>query len=303
MINTAQVIRFAIESGFVRAGVSQPTMASKYVTAFKEWTDAGHSAGMHWMYKYYDFPAYLQARFGWAKSVLVVVDNYLQPGNWPVEFPKVARYAWGADYHRVVERKLKRICRIIREMEPATIARTYVDAGPVMQKAFAAQAGLGWIGKNNLLIVPEIGSYCFIGIVFLSIDLEFNEPMAGRCGGCRRCLAACPNGALTDGYKLDARRCTAYLTIEKEGEFSAAEKELLHGWLYGCDLCQEACPYNQTWTQPGDQQYGESFASLGRSLNDWLKLTESEFLTLFRNHPVKRLGYDLWRRNLHALMK
>jgi len=300
---TEEVLRLATEAGFTRAGISPPSLSSQYVKAFQKYTDAGRFGTMRWMRRYYNFAEYIQERFPWAESVLVVVDNYYQSGEWPEEFPKIARYAWGADYHKIVARKLKRVFLKIKALEPATIARAYVDAGPVMQKAFAVQAGLGWIGKNDLLIVPDVGSYCFIGTLFLNYKLQFNEPLPERCGNCRKCLEACPTGALIAEHSLDARRCTTYLTIEEEREFSASEAANLHGWLYGCDTCQMVCPHNQKWNQPGDPQYGAYFEEFGKSVDDWLKLTENEFKQVFRNSPIRRHGFAAWRRNLLALAK
>jgi len=299
---TNEIIHIAGEAGFARAGVSPPSLSEKYVTAYQQRSEAGFFGTMNWMRRFYDYPTYLQNRLPWAKSVLVAIDNYFQAAEWPAGIPKIARYAWGADYHKVIARKLKKVCRRIKDLVPEVIYRAYVDNGPIMQKAFAAQAGLGWIGKNSLLIVPGIGSYCFIGIVFLSIELNFNVPITAQCGRCRRCLEACPNKALVNEYALDARRCTAYLTIEKTGDFTASEMEKLQGWLYGCDICQIACPYNRKWNRPGDAQYGAYFKEFGKPVDDWLKLTEDEFDQFFRNSPIRRRGFASWRRNLRALV-
>jgi epoxyqueuosine reductase len=258
---------------------------------------------MSWMRKYYDFQNYQKTYFSWAKSVLVVADNYFQALEWPAGIPQIARYAWGRDYHKVIKQKLTKVSREINSLEPAAVTRIYVDSGPVMQKIFAWQAGLGWIGKNNLLIVPDLGSYCFIGIVFLNLELGFNEPMSSLCGDCQLCLDACPNKALVDERLLDARLCTAYLTIEKDGEFSATEAENLHGWVYGCDTCQKICPFNQKWNRPGDAQYCEYYPKFSKSLTEWLKLTEEEFSEIFGDSPIRRIGFANWRRNLLALRK
>ncbi|HPC36999.1 MAG TPA: tRNA epoxyqueuosine(34) reductase QueG [Candidatus Marinimicrobia bacterium] len=297
---TTEIMRLAKSSGFARAGISPPFLEDKYVTAFQRWIDAGFLGSMSWMRKYYDFQDYLKTNFGWAKSVLVVADNYFQNVEWLTGIPKIARYAWGQDYHRVVEQKLARVCREINFLEPAAVTCIFVDSGPVMQKIFAWQAGLGWIGKNNLLIVPELGSYCFIGMVFLNLEISFNEPLSNSCGDCQLCLDACPNKALVDEHLLDARLCTAYLTIEKDGEFSEIEKKNLRGWVYGCDTCQKICPYNQRWNRPGDVRYSEYYSKFSKSLSEWLKVTEDEFGEIFQDSPIRRIGFTNWRRNLLA---
>ena len=300
---TAEIIRLAENSGLARVGISPPFLDYKYITFFQQWIDAGFLGTMSWMRKYYDFQNYQKTYFSWAKSVLVVADNYFQALEWPAGIPQIARYAWGRDYHKVIKQKLTKVSREINSLEPAAVTRIYVDSGPVMQKIFAWQAGLGWIGKNNLLIVPDLGSYCFIGIVFLNLELGFNEPMSSLCGDCQLCLDACPNKALVDERLLDARLCTAYLTIEKDGEFSATEAENLHGWVYGCDTCQSICPYNQKWNRPGDAQYCEYYPKFSKSLTEWLKLTEEEFSEIFGDSPIRRIGFANWRRNLLALRK
>ncbi|MBP7886768.1 MAG: tRNA epoxyqueuosine(34) reductase QueG [Candidatus Marinimicrobia bacterium] len=300
---TAEIIRLAENSGLARVGISPPFLDYKYITFFQQWIDAGFLGTMSWMRKYYDFQNYQKTYFSWAKSVLVVADNYFQALEWPAGIPQIARYAWGRDYHKVIKQKLTKVSREINSLEPAAVTRIYVDSGPVMQKIFAWQAGLGWIGKNNLLIVPDLGSYCFIGIVFLNLELGFNEPMSSLCGDCQLCLDACPNKALVDERLLDARLCTAYLTIEKDGEFSATEAENLHGWVYGCDTCQKICPFNQKWNRPGDAQYCEYYPKFSKSLTEWLKLTEEEFSEIFGDSPIRRIGFANWRRNLLALRK
>lgn len=300
---TAEIIRLAENSGLARVGISPPFLDYKYITFFQQWIDAGFLGTMSWMRKYYDFQNYLKTYFSWAKSVLVVADNYFQNVEWPTGIPKIARYAWGKDYHKVVKQKLAKISREINLLEPATVSRIYVDSGPVMQKIFAWQAGLGWIGKNNLLIVPDLGSYCFIGMIFLNLELHFNEPQSNLCGDCQLCRDACPNQALVDEHLLDARLCTAYLTIEKDSEFSMAEKENLRGWIYGCDTCQKICPYNQKWKRPGDTRYSEYYSEFSKSLTDWLKVTEDEFGEIFRDSPIRRIGFANWRRNLLTLRK
>ena len=184
---TAEIIRLAENSGLARVGISPPFLDYKYITFFQQWIDAGFLGTMSWMRKYYDFQNYQKTYFSWAKSVLVVADNYFQNVEWPTGIPKIARYAWGKDYHKVVKQKLAKVSREINLLEPATVSRIYVYSGKKKKKIFAWQAGLGWVGKNNLLIVPDLGSYCFIGMIFLNLELHFNEPQSSLCGDCQLC--------------------------------------------------------------------------------------------------------------------
>src|SRR3989441_1982581 len=187
-----------------------------------------------------------------AKVAVVTLTNYFHnPGPPARGQPRVAQYAQSADYHRVLGRRLARLADAIRELVPGSTTRAYVDAGPVPERELAQRAGLGWIGKNMMLIHPALGSFTFIGVVLtdaaLAADLPFD---VDRCGTCRRCLDACPTDAFAAPRELDARRCIAYLTIEKRGAFTAAERAMVGGWVFGCDICQDVCPWNVKFARP-----------------------------------------------------
>jgi epoxyqueuosine reductase len=164
---------------------------------------------------------------------------------------RVAQYAWSEDYHGILGRRLDRLAQAIRDVQPGAQTRCYVDAGPVPERDLAQRAGLGWIGKNTMLIHPDLGSFTFVGVVFTDAELAADLPFdADRCGSCRRCLEACPTGAFLEPHVMDARRCISYLTIEHRGAFASQEQEMISDWLFGCDICQDVCPWNVTFARP-----------------------------------------------------
>ncbi|MBX3026085.1 tRNA epoxyqueuosine(34) reductase QueG [bacterium] len=238
--------------GFHAAGVCD--LAPIERDALRRWLDAGHAATMTYMHRQAARrrePARIVAG---ARRAVVVLERY-SPGPPPADAAaRVARYAWSEDYHRVLGDRLARLAQALVALGATPGAtRPYVDAGPVPERELAQRAGLGWIAKNTMLIDPRQGSYTFIASVLTDLELAVDAPFtADHCGRCRACLDACPTGALPAARTLDARRCISYLTIERRGPFSAAEGAAIGDWLFGCDLCQEACPWNKFAGPPTD---------------------------------------------------
>ena len=300
-LTTEQVLTEAGRVGFDRAGVTLPILHTKYTAAFRQWLAADSAGEMHWMRKWSNFDQVIRRRWAWAQSVIVVCRNYYQKQE-PFAGPRLARYAMGQDYHLIMPELMDRLIENLKRIYPKLRTQIYSDTGPVLQKAFAEQAGIGWIGKNTLLIVPDIGSFVFIGLIFCDCELQPTSPLTEDCGDCTFCLRNCPNAALVQPGVLDAHRCIAYLTIEKQSAFTAAERKNLHNWLYGCDLCQECCPKNQQWAKTtGEQRFLVHAESLRRTWVEWCQLDARRFAELFRCSAVQRLGYRRFRRNLAAL--
>jgi len=263
----------------------------------------------------------VRKKFPWAKSVLCVGLSYWQEsvvsGQWSVaggqtaeEEPrvegKIARYAWGRDYHKVVEGKLKRLERRIREAfsgEPMEM-RAYVDTGPLLERELAARAGLGWVGKNTLLIHPRQGSWFVLGELVLSLELEADEPLGDHCGTCTRCIEACPTRAITP-YSVDARTCISYLTLEHRAEIPAA----VHGpmreaeYLIGCDICQEVCPFNGEGRPvvTGEPDFTLRAPAPAVPLAEVLAWQEQEWDILTRGRAGRRAKFEMWKRNARVL--
>ncbi len=240
---TESVKALAQELGFDRVAIG-PAVPPEHGPAFRQWVEAGHAGTM----------AYLERRteerldpgrlLPGALSIVCVALNYYQGEADDRSWEPVARYAWGRDYHDVITPRLERLGAYLRDAGSAR-CRAYVDTGPVLEREVAARAGLGWIGKNTMLLHPALGSWFFIGVLLTTAELEHDAPLPDRCGSCRACLDVCPTQAFVAPYVLDARRCVSYLTIEHQGPIDAALHEGVGHWQFGCDLCQSVCPWNR----------------------------------------------------------
>jgi epoxyqueuosine reductase len=296
---------WALEAGFDRAGVAG-LEASVHGEAFLRWLARGDQAGMGWLERR------AEARLDPAKvvpgtrSVLCVALQYSPlDGEQEAEgdlWPGVARYARGRDYHDVMQEHLKALEARIAGAFPGTVSRRYVDTGPVLERELAARAGLGVVGKNTNLLHPEAGSWFLLGELFLSLDLAPDVPLADLCGSCTRCLDACPTGALPEPYHLDSNRCISYLTIEHRGALSEAARERVGDWVFGCDICQEVCPWN---TAPAGADHPGLRLPDGRrelDLASLLRLSRDEYVERFRGSPMKRAKLEGLQRNAAVAM-
>lgn len=296
--------------GFDLLGVAPPVPPPEAVRAYREWLGANYHGDMAYMAR----PDRVARREDPAlilpgvRAVVCVAVNYY-PGNFPdgpgTSFGRISRYAWGADYHDWMLPRLEELAAFIRERAGgAARHRAYTDTGPVLERALAARAGLGFIGKNACLIHPRFGSWLFLGEILVDVDLPFTgPPMLPRCGTCTRCLDACPTGALVAPYVLDARRCISYLTIEFRGEIPSDLRPRLRDWVYGCDVCQEVCPWNRFARPTAVADFLP--ASPDRAappLDNLLALDEEEFRRRFGGSPIARIGLERLRRNARALL-
>ncbi|MBI2981491.1 MAG: tRNA epoxyqueuosine(34) reductase QueG, partial [Deltaproteobacteria bacterium] len=213
----------------------------------------------------------------------------------------ISSYAWGEDYHRIIGEKLTELSEFIkREIDPDAMTKNHVDTGPILERSYAARAGLGWIGKNSCLINNGVGSFFFLGEILTTVALDDDQPAFDQCGSCTKCLDACPTGALPEPGVLDAPKCISYLTIEHKGGFTDEQKKMVGDHLYGCDICQEVCPYNDRIQASSDKAFypRELFRS-----PDWErleKINEGEFKAIRKGSPMERIRWDQWRRHLEA---
>ena len=239
---TESVKALASELGFDLVAVG-PAGPPEHGPALRRWVEAGHAATMGYLARRQEErldPAHLLPG---VRSVVCVALNYYQGEAVDPSWKPVARYAWGRDYHDVIAPRLDRLAEHLHHAAGAR-SRGYVDTGPVLERDLAARAGLGWIGKNTMLLHPRLGSWFFIGVVLTTAELAHDQPLADRCGSCRACLDACPTGAFVAPYVLDARRCVSYLTIEHRGDIEPERRAGMAGWQFGCDVCQDVCPWN-----------------------------------------------------------
>lgn len=303
MITSVQIESIMIRQ-FTAFGISKPSLDSKYISRYRNWLEKGYYADMSWMVRSAADRFDIRRKFPWVKAILVGLDNYYSQPIFAKSGLRFSRYALGIDYHRLVKKKLETVLAQIRNVDPDVRGRVYVDTGSFMEKAYAEQAGLGWIGKNGLFIAENIGSYCFIGIILLSVELPVTGGAVNRCGSCTACLESCPTGAIVAPGMLDARRCISYLTVEKRDGFSEQEAGWLNGWVYGCDVCQEGCPWNIRWQKATtDGGYTNNRTKIYQLIEFGNGINMDKFKAVFKNSAVKRLKFENWIRNIDTVFR
>ena len=298
----AAVKRRAAELGFLGCGITDPSPLPDG-ERLDRWLASGYGGVMRYLHRQARKRKDPRLIVPGAKSVVVVLDNYYDGDQDPGPPPKLARYARGHDYHTVTRARLERLAEVLRA-EGATIAHTYTDSGPVPERALALRAGLGWIGKNSMLISPGTGSFFFIGTIFTDLALELDSAVVtDHCGSCTRCLDACPTGALVEPRVLDATRCISYLTIEQKGPIPEPFAQRLDGWVFGCDICNEVCPWNQRFAEATSVEEFRSLDLLGGAAPDLFEgMEEEEFSRRFGDTPLERPGLHGMRRNFQAAL-
>ena len=298
-ILTAKIKEICLDSGFFKIGISKAEKLYEEKIRLKNWLDGNRNAVMNWINK--SFEKRVDVRKVKEDAVSVVSLAYLYDS--PFEhspnpgIPKISRYAWGEkDYHKVLKKKLKSICKEIESISPGVTTKYYVDDGPVMDKVWAVKSGIGWMGKHTNVINPESGSFFFLSEILINIELEYDEPMEDMCGTCKICISACPTGAIYEPYKLNANLCISYQTIEIKGEIP--EYIDLNGWIFGCDICQDVCPFNKRKFFTEDINFYPKKNIFNKSYEELLNLTEEQFNKEFEGSAVRRTKYGGWRRNL-----
>jgi epoxyqueuosine reductase len=291
----------ARELGFDLVGIA-PAESSQYQAYFRQWLDEGQAGTMHYLADRFEERTQPSAYFGGAVSVVCVALNYhaaLEPvaPEQQSHHARVARYALGDDYHEIIKDRLYDLADWIRETVPGSRTRCGVDTVPVMEKELAARAGIGWVGKNTCVINPRLGSWLLLGEVLTTIPLPADEPATDHCGSCTRCLDACPTGAITAPYQLDARRCISYLTIEHRGEIADELKPQIGDWLYGCDVCQDVCPHNRHQPDALDPALQPRFPTGGLDVREVLTWDEDTYRAKLRHSAMKRVKLPVLQRN------
>jgi len=258
---------------------------------FCNWLDEGEHGEMSYLERGEEKRRDPQKVLAGARSIVVLAMNYFQghrnAGHPPPVTGRIARYAWGDDYHDLIDRKLHQIDEFLREFGGQQ--KCYVDTGPVLERDHAAQAGIGWHGKSTMLINEGLGTWFFLAEVLTTLELTPDEPVPDRCGTCQRCIKACPTGAITAPHRLDARRCISYLTIELKGSIPLELRPLIGDRIFGCDDCLDACPWNRFAQASRETAFLACPATVGIPLRDYLSLSDDEFRALFRNSPIKRI--------------
>lgn len=288
-----------LELGFDMVGISKAEQLTDEAYNLERWLSEHHHGAMAYMANHFDKRIDPRKLVAGAKSVISVIHNYYPDPEHrqPEGAPKISRYAWGADYHKVLKRKLYQLFEWIQTEAGAQInGRVFVDSAPVMDKSWARRAGLGWIGKHTNLITPRRGSYFFIGEIILDLELEADGPMKDYCGTCTRCIDACPTEALTP-YQIDATKCISYLTIELREDMPSEYQDKTEGWIYGCDICQEVCPWNRFSTPHAGKEFSPLF-HVSLTADDWEELEESRFKWLRKKTAMDRISWSKIKDNL-----
>ncbi|MFZ4413805.1 MAG: tRNA epoxyqueuosine(34) reductase QueG [Bacteroidales bacterium] len=293
----------AICLGFSYCGIAKITPLEKESSYLKEWLEKSFHGEMQYMENHFEKRTNPASLIENAKSVISVLLNYF-PSNSLEESDnyKIAKYAYGKDYHFIVKSRLNSIIELIQAEFPDAVSRAFCDSAPVMDKVWAERSGLGWIGKNTLLTTPKAGSFFLIGEIITDVEFCYDTPIKDHCGNCTRCMDACPAQAIVAPYQLDARKCISYQTIEYKNDLSSEMKMTQNDWIFGCDICQDVCPWNVRFAKPNqdaDLQPGENLLNMRK--HDWQQLSKPDFIKLFKNTALERTGYLRLKRNIADL--
>jgi epoxyqueuosine reductase len=293
----------ALELGFLDCGIARANYLSEDSARLRLWLENGYHGEMQYMENHFEKRSDPRRLLDGARSVIVVLQNYHTPEKQlDPTAPRISKYAYGKDYHKIVRKKLRKLQHWMRAEVGPCSGRVFVDSAPVMERAWAFRAGLGWIGKHSLLLNRKYGSWFFLGVIISNLHLEPDRPANEYCGDCTRCIDACPTGAILEGRTVDARKCISYLTIELKGKNIPQE---FHGRMenraFGCDICQDVCPWNNN-AHPHDESWlNPRPGLLELSREDWWNFNEKRFERIFEGSAVKRIKFQGLRRNLDFL--
>jgi epoxyqueuosine reductase len=299
---SSQVKQKALELGFQKVGIAKvDRVVGAEVQRLQAWLALGYQADMDWMAnpKRQDISSVMPE----VRSLICVALNYYTPHQRPnqPEYAKISRYGWGRDYHKVLHKKLKALSNWLQQQREGIQALTYADTGPVQDKVWAQRAGIGWIAKNGNVITREYGSWVFLGEVLTNLDLTPDSPHTEHCGSCTRCIEACPTGAITQPFVVDANRCIAYHTIENRAEkLPDALLPHLQGWVAGCDICQDVCPWNQRFAKETDVAFQPYPWNIAPKLAELAEISDEDWDKRFPASALRRIKPEMLRRNARA---
>ncbi|WP_255399499.1 tRNA epoxyqueuosine(34) reductase QueG [Roseivirga sp. 4D4] len=295
----------AQDLGFDFCGISKAEFLSEEAPRLEKWLKNKAHGEMSYMENHFDKRLDPTQLVPGAKSVVSLLYNYYPEkdlASHQTDNPKIAKYAYGKDYHFVIKDKLKEFMHLLEEQVGQVEGRVFVDSAPVMERQWAAKSGLGWIGKNTLLINKDRGSFYFLAELIIDLELEVDGPIKDYCGTCTKCIDACPTDAITP-YELDASKCISYLTIELKDQLPSEFKGKMEGWAFGCDICQDVCPWNRFSKPHTEPEFHPKDELIELFNNNWQDLTEEVFRSVFKGSAVKRTKFEGLKRNLDFLKK
>ena len=301
--NTQQIKQFARSLGFSYCGIAKAQPLDEDARRLEAWLKKGMHGKMAYMENHFDLRIDPAKLVPGAKSVITLLLNYFPSETQVDSSYKIARYAYGKDYHDVIRSKLHALLSLIKEHIGEVNGRGFVDSAPVLERTWAQRSGLGWIGKNGNLLNKQSGSYFFIATLITDLELVYDDPYAKDfCGTCTKCIDACPTEAILPNKTIDGSKCISYFTIELKDQLIPSEmKNKFDGWMFGCDTCQEVCPWNRFSAPTEETQFQPIPAILHFSKSQWEELTEEKFKEIFRQSPLKRAKYEGIRRNIKFL--
>jgi epoxyqueuosine reductase len=294
-----QIKQYALSLGFDACGICKAERVDvETENAYIQWLSKNGNADMDYLAQNIEKRFDPRLLVEGAKSIICVALNYYPHETLPEDVPQFAYYAYGEDYHDVVKAKLNQLFDFIKQQFPETSGRYFCDSAPVLERYWAARAGIGFVGKNGLLIIPKKGSYFFLGELIIDIELDYDAPISQNCGNCYRCLNACPTNAIKKPYSLDANKCISYQTIENKGEVTVS----LHNSIYGCDICQKSCPFNRFAAPHCTKEFFPSEAFLSLDLEKLKEINEETFRHIFQKSAVKRMKFEGLKQNRKFLI-
>jgi epoxyqueuosine reductase len=292
----------AADLGFDHCGIAKAVQLDDDARRLEKWLHRGMHGSMHYMENHFDKRIDPRKLVDNAESVITLLLNYYPKQEQITDGPKISKYAYGQDYHEVIKTKLNTLLGRMQETFGEIHGRGFVDSAPVLERAWAQRSGLGWLGKNGNIIHKQAGSFFFIATLITDLALEYDSPVGDYCGSCTRCLDACPTGAIVEPGVVDGSRCISYFTIElKELLIPEKMQGQFDNWMFGCDTCQDVCPWNRFSKPNKTAEFAPIPEILNFSTKDWEEMTEEEFKRVFRHSPMKRSKYAGIRRNLRFL--
>lgn len=296
--NTQIIHDLAKQCGFDFCGISKAEELSSDARHLDKWLNSGYHGKMKWMENHFEKRINPTKLVPDSKSIISLLYNYYPETNFDDHKLKISKYAYGKDYHFVIKDKLKEFMNLIQNRIGQVSGRVFVDSAPVLDRAWAARSGLGWIGKNSMLITKQKGSFYFIAEIIIDLELTADIPTTDHCGSCRACIDACPTDAIINNKVIDSNKCISYLTIELKEQIPNSFKDQMDGWVFGCDICQDVCPWNRFSKPNKEEQFKTNPKLKELHKNDWTELTEEVFKDVFKKSALKRAGYMKFSKNL-----
>ena len=293
----------ALRLGFMSCGISKAGFLETEAPRLENWLNSNMNGQMSYMENYFDKRLDPTLLVDDAKSVVSLLLNYYPSETQNPEAYKISKYAYGQDYHFVIKEKLKELLFSIQNEIGEVSGRAFVDSAPVLDKAWAAKSGLGWIGKNSNLLTKQVGSFYFIAELIIDLELEYDTATTDHCGSCTACIDACPTQAIVAPYVVDGSKCISYFTIELKENIPEEMKGSFDEWAFGCDTCQDVCPWNKFSKPHNEPLFDPNPELLAMSKKDWDEITEETFRAVFKNSPVKRTKFEGLKRNIDFLKK